>query len=94
MKYSPEQKNSRTVNTLIALSLLLGGITYAVPIICTAQGISYSMPWLFSLLTLVSVAAALYFLVRYKMTGFIYMLRPRSEVDTDPELEAAFAAAE
>lgn len=90
MQYSPEQKNSRTVHLIIALSLLFGAVSYAVPIVCNARGIRY-MPWLFSLLTLASVVTALYFLVRYKMTGFIYTIRPRSEIETDPTLETAFA---
>lgn len=91
MQYSPEQKNSRTVNAIIALSLLFGAAAYAIPVVCEAKGVKY-MPWLFSLLTLFSVVTALYFLVRYKMTGFVYALRPRSEIESDPSLETAYAA--
>ena len=91
MQYSPVQKNNRLVNTIIAVSLIFGGISYALPIVFKAKGVTTYMPWMFSLLTLASAAAALYFTVRYKMTGFVYIIRPRSDIDTDPSLETAFA---
>ena len=90
MQYSPVQKNSRVVNAITVMAFMFGGIAYAIPSVCGAKGIPLPMPWLFSLLTLGSVVTALYFIIRYKMTGFIYMIRPRNDSD-DPMLEAAFA---
>ena len=49
------------------------------------------MPWLFSLLTLMSVAAALFILIRFRMTGFVYLITPRSDIPADPMMESAFA---
>lgn len=91
MQYSPVQKNAHLVNTIIAVSLIFGGISYALPIVFKAKGVTAYMPWVFSLLTLAAVVSALYFIVRYKMTGFVYIIRPRSDIDTDPSLETAFA---
>ncbi|MBQ4353636.1 MAG: hypothetical protein IJC71_01950 [Clostridia bacterium] len=91
MRLIPEQKNTRTVNALTACLLLFGGIVYALPVVCKAKGTAVPMPWLFSLLTLMSVAAALFILIRFRMTGFVYLITPRSDVPADPMMESAFA---
>ena len=88
MNFTPTAKNSRLVNSIIVLSLIFGAITYTVPAICQEYGVTV-MPWLFGLLTIASVVTALYFFVRYKMTGFIYMICPRSDIDIDPNFQSA-----
>lgn len=92
MRYSPEQKNMRLVSTVFASLLVFGGVTYAVPVVCQAKGVPVPMPWLFSLLTLAAVVGALFFLIRYRMTGFIYIIQPRNGADADLSMETAYAS--
>lgn len=90
MRYIPEPKNLRLVNSIMAVLLVFGGVCYAIPIISEARGVTV-IPWLFTMLTLVSVVAALFFLIRYRMTGFTYLIRPRSDVpDDNMEMETVF----
>lgn len=79
MKFSPTQNNPR-VNLIFAALLVLGGVTYAIPIVCSNSGISISaLP--FTLVTLFSVVGAVYLLVRYRMTSFTYVVRLRDDTD-------------
>lgn len=90
MRYVPEQKNIRLVNSIMLSLFVFGGISYAIPIVCESQNVSVTMPWLFTLLTLVSVVTAVFFLVRYRMTGFTYLIRPRSDIPENG-MEAVYA---
>lgn len=89
MRYIPEPKNLRSVSIIMACLLVFGGVCYAIPIVCEAQSVPVSMPWLFTLLTLISVVAALFFLIRYRMTGFTYLIRPRTDIP-DNGMETVF----
>ena len=67
MKYSPTQNNPR-VTWIFAALLIFGGITYAVPIVCEANEIAIT-PLPFTALTLISVVAAVFIMIRYRMTS-------------------------
>lgn len=94
MKFSPTQNNPR-VSWIFAALIVFGGITYAIPIVCEANKI-YIAPLPFTALTLVSVVAALFVLIKYKMTSFTYVVRLRDDVaDGDGDgLEKAYSAYE
>ena len=81
MNCIPVQKNMRALTLAIALLLILGGVCYAVPIVCRSQGIDI-MPIPFTASTLVLIVAAVYLTVRYRMTGFCYSVRLRGDTDT------------
>ncbi len=88
MRCSPMQKNSR-VWAIIAALLVFGGISYAVLIVCNANGIAVGGA-VFQFVTVFAVVAAVFMIVRYQMTGFVYLIRPRSDVSED-DLELAYA---
>lgn len=91
MRCSPVQKNPR-VWRIIAALLVFGGISYAVPILCNVNGIAIGGA-IFQFLTVFAVVAAVFMMVRYQMTGFVYLIRPRSDV-SDNDLELAYAGVE
>ncbi len=88
MRCSPIQKNPR-VRHIIAALLLFGGISYAIPIFCNANDIAVGGA-IFQFVTVFAVVAAVFLMVRYQMTGFVYLLRPRSDM-TDDDREVAYA---
>ena len=91
MRCIPEQKNKR-VGLIIAALLILGGISYAIPVSVRANGGSIiAMP--FDVVTFASVIAAVFVLIRYKMTSFEYSVRLRSDVPTEFGMETALAGA-
>ena len=88
MRCSPSQKNPR-VAVMIAALLIFGGIAYAIPIFCNANGIAVGGA-VFQLVTVAAVVAAVFLAVRYQMTHFVYLIRPRSDIDENG-METAFA---
>ncbi len=79
MRCVPIQQNKNIIFIFAAL-LLLGGISYALPIACDAYGIELiSFP--FGVVTLFSLSGAVYVLIRYRMMGFVYIIRPRSDIE-------------
>ena len=91
MKFSPTQNNPR-VNLIFTALLVLGGITYAIPIVCSNNNINISaLP--FTMVTLFSVVGAVFLLVRYRMTSFTYIVRLRDDLDDGDAqgLEKAYA---
>lgn len=91
MKFSPTQNNPR-VNLIFAALLVLGGITYAIPIVYSNNNVNISaLP--FTIVTLFSVVGAVFLLVRYRMTSFTYIVRLRDELDDGDVqgLEKAYA---
>jgi hypothetical protein len=88
MRYSPSQKNPR-VAVIIAALLVFGGIAYAIPIFCNANGIAVGGA-IFQLVTVAAVVAAVFLAVRYQMTHFVYLIRPRSDI-SENGIETAFA---
>ena len=89
MRCTPSQKNPH-VWTIVATLLIAGGITYAIPILCNANGIRIGGA-LFQLVTVIAVVAAVFLAVRYQMTHFVYLIRPRSDI-SENGMETAFAA--
>lgn len=79
MRCVPIQRN-KGVYLIFAALLLVGGISYAVPAVCSAHGIKV-LEFPFSIITLFSLVAAVFVLVRYCMTGFVYIIRMRSEIE-------------
>lgn len=91
MKFAPQQKNSG-VNIIIVVLLIFGAIVYAVPPLAEANGISViHLP--FDVLVFAVIIAAVFIIVRYKMTSFEYIIRPRSSVSTEIGMEEAFVSA-
>ena len=90
MRYSPSQKNPR-VTAIIAALLGFGGIAYGVPIVCNANGIAVGGA-VFQFATVAAVVAAVFIAVRYQMTHFVYLIRPRSDL-SENGMETAFAGA-
>ena len=88
MRYSPSQKNPR-VTAIIAALLAFGGISYAIPIFCNANGIAVGGA-IFQFITVAAVVAAVFLAVRYQMTHFVYLIRPRSDI-SENGMEPAFA---
>ena len=88
MRCTPTQKNPR-VTAIIAALLVFGGISYAIPIFCNANGIATGGA-VFQLITVAAVVAAVFLAVRYQMTHFVYLIRPRSDV-SENGMETAFA---
>lgn len=88
MRCAPSQKNPR-VTAVIAALLVFGGISYAVPIVCRTNGIAVGGA-IFQFVTVAAVAAAVFITVRYQMTHFVYLIRPRSDI-SENGLETAFA---
>ncbi len=78
MRCTPSQKNPRVWAIITAL-IIFGGISYAIPILCAENGLSVP-PALFQLATVLSLAAAVFVTVRYQMTEFVYLIRPRSDI--------------
>ncbi len=97
MRCVPEQRNARAVRAIVAALLAAGGILYAVPPACRAAGLR-TPGWLFTLLCVLSVVAAVFLAVRWLMTGFEYIIRLRRDAEDDAaavelaELRAGFAA--
>lgn len=91
MRCSPTQKNSR-VWAIVAALLLFGGITYAVPIYCNANEIKIGGA-LFQFITVISIVIAVFVVVRYQMTHFTYIIRPRSDASDFDDTDSAFAYA-
>lgn len=90
MKYVPQQKNTR-VNMIIAAILVAGAIVYAVPPIAKANGISViNLP--FDVLVFALIIAAVFIIVRYKMTAFEYSIRPRSSIESEIGAEEVFVS--
>ena len=88
MRCVPSQKNPR-VWAIVAALLVFGGIAYAIPIVCNANGITVGGA-LFQLVTVFAVVATVFLVVRYQMTHFVYLIRPRSDL-SDADLEPAYA---
>ena len=85
MRCSPTQRNSY-IWIIVGALLLFGGISNAIPILYPAV----FAPAIFQLLTVLAIVAAVFFVVRYQMTGFVYLIHPRSHTP-DSDLETAFA---
>ena len=90
MRCVPESKNPRAPGLIVAALLIGGGVFYAVPLAARAAGIRV-YAWIFTALTVVCVVAAVFLLVRYQMTGFQYIVRPRAEAE-ESGLVTAYAA--
>lgn len=94
MRCVPEQKNKKTVYSLIFALWIGGVILYAVPDVCTASGVTVPT-WLFEALAVAAIIAGVFLLIRYGMTHFTYVIRPRSDAEDLSETgrETAFAGA-
>ncbi len=88
MRCVPTQRNTR-IWWIVAALLVFGGICYAIPIVCSANGVVIAGA-VFQFMTVLSVVAAVFFVVRYQMTGFVYLIRPRSDI-SENGMETAYA---
>lgn len=94
MRCVPEQKNRKTLYSLIFALWIGGVILYAVPDVCAKNGVSTPV-WLFEFLAVAAIIAGVFLLIRYGMTHFTYVIRPRSDASDLGETgrEMAFAGA-
>ncbi len=84
MNYTPKQENKYV--TAIVVTLIVCGLgVYLLPNFLPIRAVFCQI---FALITLV---AAVFLLVRYKTTSFIYTVRPRSLMQDDVDAEAALA---
>ena len=80
MRCIPKQRRTRAVRSILAVLLLAGFLIYAVPPASGAAGIRVPA-WPFTAIAFSCLIAAVFLLVRYEMTGFQYVVRPRTETD-------------
>ena len=80
MRCVPVQRNVRAVRSVLAVLLLAGFVLYAVPPASGAAGVRVPA-WPFTALSFACLIAAIFLFTRYRMTGFQYLIRPRSETD-------------
>ncbi len=90
MRCVPVQRNTR-IPWIFAALLVVGGIAYAIPVICEAYGVDV-IPLPFTLVTFFCVIGAVFVLVRYRMMTMVYLIRPRSDIGENG-METAFAGA-
>ncbi len=77
----PKQQNERGVNLIFGAALAVGGVCYAVPIFAERAGVAvWTLP--FSVATFFCLIAAVFVLVRYRMTGFRYSIVMKDERDS------------
>ena len=89
MRCVPEQKNARAVTRIIAALFAGSAVFYGIPIGARAAGIRV-YAWIFNLLTFACLIGAIFLLVRYRMTGFQYIVRTKRETE-DSGLAEAYA---
>ena len=90
MRCVPQQRRTRAVRSIFAALLIAGFLIYAVPPASAAAGIRVPA-WPFTAVAFLCLIAAVFLLIRYEMTGFQYILRPRNETD-DTGLVTAYAS--
>lgn len=88
MRYSPSQKNPRVTGVFVSL-LVFGAAVFAVPQIFGRFGVKISAAP-FSVLAFAAIVAAVFFMVKYRMTVVEYVIRPsdapsESEIGEIPE---------
>ncbi len=82
MQHKPEQQN-KGVNYIFAAILVFGAITYAIPVIFASNGAKISA-FPFTAMTLMAIVAAVFLMIRYRMTQYTYVIRLRED-DTNGE---------
>ena len=80
MRCIPVQRNVGAVRSVLAVLLLAGFVFYAIPAASGAAGV-HVPAWPFTALSFACIIAAIFLFTRYRMTGFQYIIRPRSETD-------------
>lgn len=84
MNYTPQQQNKYV--TAIVVTLMAAGIgIYTLPTFLEIRALFCQI------IALICLVAAVFLLVRYKITSFIYTIRPRSLMHEDNDTEAALA---
>lgn len=78
MTYSPNQKNTR-VRWIVTALLVCAAVSYAVPIARSAMGMSRGGAIL-QFAAVFFIIAAVFVTIRYIMTHFTYIIRPRSDI--------------
>lgn len=78
MTYSPNQKNTR-VRWIVAALLAAAAVSYAVPIARSAMGMGDGGAIL-QFAAVLFIIAAVFVTIRYVMTHFTYIIRPRSDI--------------
>ena len=86
MNYSPKQEN-RHVSTIVISLIATGIIVYLLPNFAEIRAVFCQIP------AMIFLVAAVFFLVRYQTTSFIYTIRLRSRLHDNTETDAALAEA-
>ena len=90
MRCVPKQQRVRATRSILAALLIAGFLIYSIPPASGALGLRLPA-WPFTALAFACLIAAVFLLVRYEMTGFQYIIRPRTETD-DTGFVTAYAS--
>ena len=78
MKFVPEQKNGSKLNFTCALILLIGCVLFFVPSVLSALEIKFpAYPFTFT--SVILFIAFMFLFIRYRMTSFEYIIKPRDD---------------
>lgn len=86
MNYTPKQEN-KNVTAIVVTLIAAGLLIYLLPNFLEIRAVFCQI------IAMICLVAAVFLLVRYKTTSFIYSIRPRSMMHDDMEAEAAIAGA-
>lgn len=78
MVFSPKQKNGGVLTVVIIAIIALSVILYCMPSVLIENGITAPPIW-FVFSGLIGFIAAIYLFLRYSMTKFEYVIKPRDE---------------
>lgn len=84
MNHTPQQKNKYVVPIVVTL-IAVGIVVYMTPAFLDVRAL------FFQCVSMICLIAAVFILIRYKTTSFIYAVRPRSLMHEDLDAEAALA---
>ena len=84
MYYSPKQEN-KYVTPIVCTLIGVGILVYLLPNVVLVRAVFCQV------LAVICLVAAVFLLVRYKTTSFIYSIRPRSLMQDDIEVDVALA---
>jgi len=76
MQWCPKQKNSRSLAVLILLCGLIAAVGFV------AGNSVQRFAWLFQMICIGGLTGMLYFLIRYRLTWFVYAIRTKSDTFT------------
>ena len=92
MRFSPEQKNTKLLTAVIIVILVLSVISYSIPSALAVEGVTVP-PIIFVGMGLIGFIASIFLFLRYGMTKFEYVLKPRDDAYPGEAVEFSSDAA-